>query len=108
MKLGIGKTIAGVLSCLALVGGITYTEAANTNQRQRNQQLRIRQGVRSGELTRHEVRRLEREQTRIRRDEAWAKSDGVFTPRERARIQQEQNRASADIYRQKHDNQTRY
>jgi hypothetical protein len=58
-------------------------------------------------LTRHEVKRLEREQTHIRHDEARAKSDGVFTPKERARIQREQNRASADIYRQKHDNQDR-
>jgi uncharacterized membrane protein YebE (DUF533 family) len=108
MKLGVVTTVAAVLSCVVLMGSLTFAEAANINQRQRNQQQRIREGVRSGELTRHEVKRLGREQTHIRRDEAWAKSDGVFTPRERARIQQEQNRASADIYRQKHDNQTRY
>jgi hypothetical protein len=50
---------------------------------------------------------LEREQAHIHRDEARAKADGAFTPRERARIRAEQNRASRDIYRQKHDNQTR-
>jgi hypothetical protein len=32
-------------------------------QRQGNQRQRIDQGIRSGELTRHEVKRLEREQT---------------------------------------------
>jgi Ni/Co efflux regulator RcnB len=77
MKLGIVTTVAAVLSWAVLMGSMTFAEAANSNQRQRNQKQRIRQGVRSGELTRHEVKRLEREQTHIQRDEAWAKSDGL-------------------------------
>jgi hypothetical protein len=107
MKSGLLKLVASVLSSVFLAGTMSFVEAATVNQRQRNQQQRIDQGIRSGELTRHEVKRLEREQTHIRHDEARAKSDGVFTPKERARIQREQNRASADIYRQKHDNQDR-
>jgi hypothetical protein len=107
MKSGMLKPVAAGLSGVFLVGSLTFVEAATVNQRQRNQQHRIHQGIRSAELTRHEVKRLEREQAHIRHDEARAKSDGVFTPRERARIQAEQNRASADIYRQKHDNQVR-
>ena len=34
-----------------------------------------------------------------------AKSDGVVTPAERAKLQREENRTSRDIYRQKHDEQ---
>ena len=78
------------------------------NDRQRDQQQRIRQGIRSGELTRREARRLETEQARIHRDEIRARrSGGEFTLRERARIQRELNRSSRDIRRQKHDRQDR-
>ena len=78
------------------------------NERQRNQQLRIRQGIRSGELTRVEAARLERREAQIGLNEALARrSGGEFTPRERARIQRQLDRASRDIYRQKHDRQDR-
>ena len=100
------KTIAATL-CAVLVLGTIVTAEAGVNDRERNQQRRIRQGVRSGELTRSEFRRLEREQARVRRHEARARSDGRFTLRERARINRELNRSSRHIYRQKHDRQDR-
>ena len=78
------------------------------NTRQREQQQRIREGLRSGELTRREARRLEAEEWRIRRNEAFARrSGGQFTPRERLRIERQLNHTSRDIYRQKHDRQSR-
>jgi hypothetical protein len=104
MKSRILKTIAASLSAVLLLGAFTIANAG-VNQRQRRQQRTIRQGIHNGELTGHEVRGLEREQARIRRDEARARSDGRFTLRERARINREQNRARVHIYRQKHDRQ---
>ena len=89
-----------------LMGSIAILEAG-IPQRQMRQEGRIYQGVRSGQLTRREFRGLEREQYRIQRDKQRFKSDGNFTPRERARIQRELNHASRDIYRQKHDSQVR-
>ncbi|MEP7340066.1 MAG: hypothetical protein ABI977_20175 [Acidobacteriota bacterium] len=78
------------------------------NDRQRQQQQRIREGLRSGELTRREARRLGAEDWRIRRNEAFARrSGGQFTPRERVRIERQLNRSSRNIYRQKHDRQDR-
>jgi len=78
------------------------------NERQHNQQLRIRQGIRSGELTGVETARLQRREAQIRLNEALARrSGGEFTLRERARIQHQLDRASRDIYRQKHDRQDR-
>ena len=80
----------------------------SVNARQREQQQRIREGLRSGELTRREAGRLEAEESRIRRNEAQARrSGGQFTPRERARIERQLNHSSRDIYRQKHDRQDR-
>src|SRR5689334_12374968 len=83
-------------------------EYRSINARQHEQQQRIREGIRSGELTRREARRLEAQEARVRVDEAYARrSGGQFTPRERARIQRELNHTSRDIYRQKHDRQIR-
>lgn len=101
----------------ALVGVVFIPSAARAqerhrrggiNQHQRHQQTRIRQGVRSGELTRREAARLQAEQARIRAEEAFARrSGGEFTLRERRRIAHEQRYASRHIYRQKHDEQDR-
>lgn len=82
-----------------------YPSTPHIDQREAQQQRRIGQGVRSGELTRHEARRLERRQAEIRRMEHRAKADGVVTPHERRRIAAAQNRSSRAIYRQKHDAQ---
>ena len=82
--------------------------AQGINERQQNQRQRIRQGVRSGELTGVEAARLRRRQAQIQLNEARARrSGGEFTPRERARIQRQLNRSSRGIYRQKHDAQDR-
>ena len=62
---------------------------------------------RVGELTRPEARRLRAGQVHLHRAEARAKSDGVVTGRERARLQHEANQQSRRIYRQKHDAQDR-
>ena len=75
--------------------------------REHNQRARIHNGVASGELTRPETRRLAAGQVHLRRAEARAKSDGVVTGRERARLQHEANQQSRRIYRQKHDAQDR-
>jgi hypothetical protein len=75
------------------------------DQRQANQDKRIDQGVASGQLTRHETRRLDREQAAIQRTEHRAKADGVVTAKERKHLTKMQNRASKDIAQQKHDRQ---
>jgi hypothetical protein len=79
----------------------------NVNWRQRNQQERIADGVRSGELTRRETWTLERKEAHLAALERRLKSDGTLTVAERARLQAELNDLSKDIYRQKHDAQTR-
>lgn len=83
---------------------------ANTpriDQRQARQEQRIDQGIASGELTRREATRLERQQTAINKAEDKAKADGSVTAKERKRLTHAQNHASRNIYRQKHDRQDR-
>jgi hypothetical protein len=94
----------------AVLAAISVPAMAGTprlDAREHNQRQRIAQGVRSGELTRPETRRLIAGERRLHRHERYAKSDGVVTPAERARLQRNANRMSKRIYRQKHDPQSR-
>ena len=75
--------------------------------RQVRQKERISQGVKSGELTRFETRQLVTEQHRIQHVKQHALSDGTLAPREKARLELRQDKASADIYRLKHNNRDR-
>lgn len=103
------KKIATGLLILGLAAPVFAGDRTpNLDQREANQRQRIAQGVRSGELNRPETRRLVRGEMRLHRNERIAKSDGVVTARERARLQAEANRMSGRIYRQKHDPQTRH
>ena len=101
------KRLVNVLFSGALLLALCAVSFAGINGRQHRAQSRIRQGIRSGELTRLEARRLETGQARIRAYERYARRDGYISPRERARIDRGMDRASRHIYRQKHDGQDR-
>ena len=104
------RTIGRFLFAAVFVLGAAAVSLASPrgiNAREHREQQRINQGIRSGELTRREARRLEAGLARIRIDERFARSDGNLTLRERARLERELNRESRAIYRQKHDNQNR-
>ena len=81
--------------------------AGRISDRQIMQQKRIHQGIRSGELTRCEIRRLEREQFRIHRLKKRAWRDGWLSTRERLRLERRQDLANRHIYRLKHNNRIR-
>jgi hypothetical protein len=101
-------TLAGVFAAVgASQADANRTRDPGVNQRQHNQRERIQQGVKSGELTRRETGRLAAEQRDIRQLERGYKSDGTLTDAERRDLHHEQNQASRDIYRQKHDDQDR-
>jgi hypothetical protein len=80
---------------------------AQVNQRQHNQQVRTKQGVKSGELTQAETAKIKTQQKHINQMEAKAKSDGVVTTKEKAKLNAAQNAASTSIYRKKHNKRDR-
>src|SRR5436190_13672961 len=92
-------THSAVAAALGLAFAGSAFAQAGTVQRDVNQQERIEQGLKSGSLSTGEAARLEREQSRIDRDQARALRDGKLSPAEKARLQREQNRASRDINR---------
>ncbi|TAK54560.1 MAG: hypothetical protein EPO25_06800 [Gammaproteobacteria bacterium] len=96
-----------VAAALLVIAGPVCAGTPGLDQRQHNQAQRIRQGVHSGELTRHEAGQLVHGQVQLRRIEARAKADGIVTARERIRLQHRADVQSRQIYRQKHDGQQR-
>ena len=74
-----------------------------TTLRQTRQAGRIKHGVRSGQITRPEAKRLRTQQRRINRAYHRMTADGRYDRYERRRMQQMQYRASQHIYRAKHN-----
>lgn len=77
------------------------------DQMQARQRLRIEQGIRSGDLTRREARRLMTEQWQIERMQRQYMADNRLNPFERQRLMVELEQASRDIWREKNDAQER-
>jgi hypothetical protein len=95
---------AAILPTSALAAG-KNVKTPVINQREQNQQSRIKQGAKSGELNRRETTRLEAQEARLRVNEKFDKADGKITAAERERLQKELQRTSQNIYDQKHDAQ---
>jgi len=76
-------------------------------QRNVNQQARIEQGVKSGQLTNTEVAKLERGQSHVTGKEARAGANGHVGAAEQANIQAAENGQSARVYDKKHNATTK-
>ena len=112
------KSVLIAAICFALIGAGTVMAQDQAQvkkppavaRRQVNQQRRIRQGEKSGQLTRPEARKLERQQRHIQRTKARDKAvnGGKLTRAQKAHINKMQNRASRNIYRKKHNARTQH
>jgi len=101
------KTMLAVGGITLLMTRMAFAEAETPmiDQREMNQEQRIDQGIASGQLNEREANSLNKQQEHVNKMEDRAKSDGVMTKKERARIGAAQNRASRHIAREKHDRQ---
>ncbi len=77
-------------------------------QRRENQQDRIAQGVKSGQLTAGETAKLENQQKGINKQVAADRkaNGGTLTASEKKQVNKEQNGASKNIYNKKHNAKT--
>jgi len=93
--------VAAALLALTTTGAFAQT----INQRKVDQQDRIAQGIRSGELTARETANLEGREASINREEYLMRraDDGRLTGRDRAILTCRQNHVSSAIYRDKHN-----
>ncbi|HPH85249.1 MAG TPA: hypothetical protein PLC48_07295 [Ferruginibacter sp.] len=96
------------IKTLAAMAFLLFATTATQAQTARKAQpARIKQGVKSGELTRRETKTLVKDQKDIHQDVKEAKADGVVTAAEKANIKQEKRQASRKIYRKKHNGRDR-
>jgi hypothetical protein len=107
------SVLSGVVLCAVMAPVVSMAAGSGQlpiNQREHNQQARINQGIKSGELTRKETSKLESEEARIRVNERFDKrqNGGKLTPAERVRLQRQSNQASRNIYRDKHNHQVQH
>jgi hypothetical protein len=106
-SLGLGLAVVAC-ALMAPAMASAHDQKPTINKAQRREQARIRQGMRSGELTRAEAARLEAEQARLQVWERYNRADGGgLTAKERERLYKELHQASRHIYNQKHDKQDR-
>jgi hypothetical protein len=109
---------------IALIAALALTPAAllaqnptptpgkndyNINQRKGDQQQRIGNGVKSGQLTAGETSRLEHQEAGINHEERGmrAQDNGHLTKQDRSTIHKQQNQESRRIYRDKHNSKVR-
>lgn len=96
------KFIAAFVFLIIAATSVNAQTTANPSDK-----IKIKQGVKSGELTKKETARLARQQKDIRQDVKSAKADGVVTRAERKNIKREKRKADRTIYRKKHNNRDR-
>jgi len=102
----IGATSALALSTAGIASAQPYGGWQTINQRQARLDQRIENGVRDGDLTRVEARRLHREFRRIAHLESRYRADGL-SRWERADLDRRFDRLSSQIRDQRHDYQRR-
>lgn len=104
----IGRAVVAAILVMTFAAPVfADPKSPGADRREHRQKQRIKQGVKSGELTKKEARALAAEQKAIRAKEREMKSDGVMTREERKELNRDLNEASRNIAEQKHDAETR-
>ncbi|MDX2157152.1 MAG: hypothetical protein SFW09_11645 [Hyphomicrobiaceae bacterium] len=104
------KTLAIAAIALATLSTAAAAQSYGSNRidrREANQERRIQEGLRSGDITRREYRQLEAEQRRIQEMERQAKRDGYIDRREAREIARSQDAASRHIAQERSDGERR-
>lgn len=104
---GLGITSLLVFSFLSVQPVEAKWWKQRSNNRQCNQQSRINGGLGSGALTAREARRMQKQQRKLAKREARMRMTGGMSRKEARRLEKQQDQLSKNIYRQKHDGQTR-
>ncbi len=91
---------------LLVAAFFTCSIAANA-QANNTQKQRIKQGVKSGEITKAEADKIREERKEVRAEVKEAKADDTVTKEEKKDIKKERKDANKAIVRAKHNKQTR-
>jgi hypothetical protein len=105
-----GRNIAMAVMGLSLVStaafAATNERPRGVNAREHRQVERIRQGVKSDEVTRAELDRLKADEAAVRAEErVYRQSGDGLNKRETRDLEKDLNRTSREIYRARHNGQ---
>lgn len=95
-----------LIAALALIlFGITSANAQTATSR--GDRAKIKQGIRSGQMTKAETVSVLKSERKVKKDVRAAKADGVVTPLERKEIRKDKRTADRKIRRVKHNRRNR-
>ena len=96
---------ASLVLTFAAMAQTTAPPPGTAGQRKANQQARIAQGVKSGQLTPHETANLEHREASVNHEEhnMRAADNGKLTAADRTALNNRQNHISNSIYKDKHN-----
>jgi hypothetical protein len=96
-------------SAIAMAASMSFAQTGKTiQQRKQNQQNRVANGIKSGQLTAGETKNLEKREANLNRNERQmrAADGGKLTGADRKQLNSQENRISGKIYQDKHNAQT--
>ncbi|HEV2576840.1 MAG TPA: hypothetical protein VGU25_06490 [Acidobacteriaceae bacterium] len=102
------QSVTATSTTTASTSATSTTTGATIHQRKENQQDRIAQGVKSGELTASESATLESQEAGINKEERGMRQqdNGHLTAQDKATLKSQLNTESKDIYADKHNSAT--
>lgn len=94
-----------IVAAGAMLAASVFAQAPEVNQREKDQQNRVANGVRSGQLTAGETQQIEHNQAQIKRQihNDRQTNGGALTSQQKTQVNQEDNRLSGRIYNDKHN-----
>jgi len=100
------KKFSAVAVCvISLASSFVFADTPVINEKERNQEKRITQGVKSGKLSKAQARHLRQEIKGVRQEKrAMIKANGgkPLTAEQRNSLKQNLNQSSKQIYQEKH------
>jgi hypothetical protein len=103
------RVVMGMMG-VALLTAAAFAQTSEVGQRAENQQDRIAQGIKSGQLTAGETSNLEKKESAINQEVHTDRTlnGGKLTAGERNQVNQQQNKVSGQIYNDKHNAATQH
>ena len=99
------KNVILTSATVFVLAGAAFAQTSEVGKRAENQQDRIAQGVKSGQLTAGETSHIESKEAALNGEvRADRKADnGHLTAQEKATVNKQQNKLSGQIYNDKHN-----
>lgn len=90
---------------IATSGFFAQSSTKILKKKQAEQLKKIENGIKLGEITKIEVKKLRKQEKKISQLNKKAKTDGFVSPKEKAKLKKEVKKLDRKIYKEKNDKQ---